>query len=149
MKKLKYIENAKVIERDEPINPKALEEIRDILKGVKSGRLLHNQQNYHTQTECGTAHCIAGWKAHNDAIKARLDFTYRTHALHVDSLVSDELEHFMYDKATTTTEWHYASSQWDLKFLESVILFDDNATLDQQFELLEVLESGCTIIKKR
>lgn len=143
MKELIHIKGPTVVERDTPADPKALKEIRGILEGIESQRLLHYQNSYHAQTECGTAHCIAGWKAHNDAIKAGLDFTYTKSCF--DEVSSAELDEFMKDKSGTSSEWVYAEEQWGLEPIEAAHLFDTHLTLDEQFELLEVLEAGYTL----
>lgn len=140
MKQLQHIQDMVVVERETPMNPEALKEIRDILEGVKSGQLLHDQSSYHSQTACGTAHCVAGWKAHNDAIKAGVTVTYNSY---IDGYA--KLDEFMNKKIGTSSEWDYAQTDWDLSRQEAEELFKCEATLDEQFELLEVLEAGCTI----
>lgn len=143
MKNLKHIKEVEVVERPTPIRTETLIEIREILEGVKHGRLLHDQRSFHTQTACGTAHCIAGWKAHNDAAKVipGLDYTYQG----PEEITSEELDEFMYSKAKTQSEWRYAEKEWGLTATEASHLFESHVTLDEQFELLEVLEAGYTV----
>lgn len=148
MKELQHIKDCYVVERNCPLNPDSLKEIRDILDGVKSGRLPHDQTDYHTITDCGTAHCIAGWKAHNDAVKAGYVPVYelRKISLFNESLtISKVLTDFLVESIHNTDPWIYAKIEWELTVDESFYLFDSESTLDAQFELLEVLEAGYTV----
>ncbi len=142
MKELQHIQDMVVIEREMPMNPEALKEIRDILEGVKSGQLLHKQKEYHTITPCGTAHCIAGWKTHNDAIKAGLHLDYEYDEEDRTSF-SQQLDEFLEQRNGSV--WSHAQQAWGLRWIESDILFDSDSTLDQQFEMLELLEAGYTV----
>ena len=149
MKELQYIAG-EVVERGEPLKPEALKEIRYILEGVKSGELLHDQTTYNSQTCCGTAHCIAGWKCYLDAEKANVDVVYDKGPSY--NLSSEKLDGYLEEALVATgvnvigdMEWLYAESQWGLSPTESTILFDADATLNEQFELLEVLETGYTV----
>jgi hypothetical protein len=149
MKELQHIEDMVVVKRDTPMNPKALREIREILEGVKSGKLLHSQKAYHTITGCGTAHCIAGWKCHLDATKAGLEIADYKADTNYDC-ESPTLEDFLLSRLveapkTKDCEWSYAEREWRLALNEACILFDAESTLDEQFELLEALEAGYTL----
>lgn len=49
--------------------------LREIIKGVKEGRLDHNQNYYH----CGSAHCIAGWYTYLEKEKNGWYYVQFTH----------------------------------------------------------------------
>lgn len=146
---LQHLKCYTVVKRQPPLNPEHVKEIRYILQGVKSGELLHNQKTYHKITDCGTAHCIAGWKCHLDAAKAGLDITDYAEMPNISDSESITLKEFLAEELDYEPggdyEWEYAETKWELTLDETWVLFDADATLEAQFELLELLEAGYTI----
>lgn len=147
MIKLNHLDsNYTLVEREVPANKEALAEIRNILEGIKERRLLHNQNAFHSVTECGTAHCIAGWKVHLDALQAGLNPVYKGPI--DDEAYCPEIDSFVTYHVGRGIDWEYAEVKWELTASEARALFSDSATLKQQFELLEVLEAGLSIKMK-
>ena len=124
-----------------PLPKEVTDEIRFILEGIQSGQLKHEQRAYHS--DCGTAHCVAGWKQILD---------YEKLGGKLDDLDWVEYEDFEYtdcisNKLTETLQTeanpeNYAREKWNLSYPESYLLFNVDATLPEQFALLELLERG-------
>jgi hypothetical protein len=117
----------------EPLPKEITSEIRTILEECRDGKRLHRQQVYATQTSCGTAHCIAGWKVWDD-LGYKVRYTpYDIGCTDLDMELTDD---------SAFDAWNYARDSWNLTEIESSALFDSDATFEQQFALLEMLESG-------
>ena len=121
---------------------KITNEIRKILEGCRDGELKHKQSEYH----CGTAHCIAGWKAAFDYAKVNKDKSILTANFDREVERYDEIGRFMNAKHSTYFEDIYAQKQWRLTDTEANALFEMRATFDEQFALLEKLENGLRVI---
>lgn len=117
----------------QPLSKEITGEIRNILEECRDGRRLHNQLHFASDTSCGTAHCIAGWKVHDD-LKERVTYVACGDGL-LDMIV-DDCPPFDFN------EWDYAQKEWALTDGESNKLFSSNRTFEEQFELLEKLERG-------
>jgi hypothetical protein len=119
----------------QPITKDNTDEIREILEGCQTGKLRHDQRNYH----CGTSHCIAGFKQVLDMSKEfgnevfDLDFGLPMRRSGLTPLAKQML---------STDVGAYAQDAWGLSDIEAVILFHSHATFGFQFALLEWLESG-------
>jgi hypothetical protein len=114
----------------EPLSKEITSEIRTILEECRDGKRLHKQRAYATKTDCGTAHCIAGWKVHDDLGN---QVSYVGHENYLDMKLKDD---------TNFDVWSYARDSWQLTESEAYILFDMDSTFEDQFALLETLESG-------
>jgi hypothetical protein len=117
----------------EPLSKEITSEIRTILEECRDGKRLHKQQAYATKTSCGTAHCIAGWKVHDDMGYRVKYVPYGTFQEDLDMELKDDSE---FDA------WEYAKEAWQLTNAEATTLFDMDSTFEEQFALLETLESG-------
>lgn len=114
------------------MNKKITKEIRDILEGIRDGRLKYTQELYH----CGTAHCVAGWKL-------VLDMCKEDKTLDIESIGRYETNEFLKENTGYGEDTgDYATRHWKLSRAESETLFDEDARLEDQFALLESLESG-------
>jgi hypothetical protein len=124
-------------EKLEPLPKSITDEIRFILEGCRDGRLKHKQDNYH----CGTKHCVAGWKEIMDFVSEtngnNLNVTARSKRF-------NDWQRRAYESLNLADAdtWNYAERAWGLTDNESFLLFDMDATLDDQFSLLERLEAG-------
>jgi len=119
----------------QPLAKEITDEIRLILEGCRDGRLKHDQTSFH----CGTKHCIAGWKEMLDYRKAANRPTAQ--------IAGKKFSEWMNRNPGSLTiprwlAWGYAQRTWDLTNTEANILFDSDATFDDQFALLEKLERG-------
>lgn len=137
-----------------PLPRRIRREMRKILNQLKSGALLHEQSDYHYVTDCGTAHCYAGWKA-------VLDFERETGTVW-DNEVKDDTEicptPLSYDlwvrdqwvSNTSPTymgwEWQYAMWKWKLTGPESQELFGGSATVGHMEVVLGNLDRGLRYI---
>lgn len=121
-----------------PLPKRITNEIREILEGCQSGRLEHEQEIYH----CGTAHCIAGWKAVLDYSKAKNNKSIIKADFDANSSFDCKITNFINQKQGVFFEDAYAQVVWKLTDKEAEILFDSEATFEQQFALLEKLENG-------
>lgn len=108
----------------------ALAEIRAIVEDIKSGKKAHKQEEYHS--DCGTSHCIAGWKQVQDLLAIGM------HPLYV---WDDEQEIWkLANSPWTGNAWSHAELQWGLTYKEAVSLFRPYLTLEEIEENLEELE---------
>lgn len=101
-----------------------VDEIAEYLRSFKDGSRKHNQTEWHSN--CGTAHCLAGWKAFDDYSKNNVPIddweqfdSYTSH--------SEILEEWL----GTQNPEPYCTKTWGLTDLESYSLFDSHLTLDQ------------------
>jgi hypothetical protein len=117
----------------EPLSKEITQEIRTILEECRDGKRLHRQAAYATETSCGTAHCIAGWKVHDD---------FGNNVEYVPWSSFDNAMDIRPKKEESFDAWEYARDAWKLTESESDTLFDMDATFEEQFSLLEKLEAG-------
>lgn len=157
-----------LVKRETPVDSKHTAEIRSLLEEIKDGKLIHNQEYYHSIDSCGTAHCIAGWQVHKDAIKSGYTPHYykledyddceddeeaedeakdeKDYSLEAESA---ELAEFLLENNNAASEWLYCEAKWGLTPEEAELLFSSTTTLDQQFELVTALEAGFTLNKPK
>ena len=120
------------------VTQESINEIFAYLHSFKDGTRTHHQGSIHTAiaTGCGTSHCLAGWKAHDDYVKTiGEEPTYCDNFSHeLDSFIeaykeqvpeSDQQKFFM--------EWEYAQYKWGLSTIEADLLFVGELTLDEMF----------------
>lgn len=115
----------------------SINEIFDYLNSFKDGRRPHNQIDVHTHTTCGTSHCLAGWVAYDDTVKATGKIpTYNAYD------ESFEIEFFIQEYKRKFPEaqdiqffyeLEYAQHKWGLTEEEADMLFMGDLTLDQMF----------------
>jgi len=114
-----------------------INEIADYLKSFEDGTRKHDQSTIHG---CGSSHCLAGWKAYEDAIKAGLQIDdFELNGSDVDDIdwyESKTLEKFCQEKAKFGSpylfgEMDYAAQVWGLDYEEEDSLFDGDLTLQQ------------------
>lgn len=137
-----------------PLPKETTDQIRYILEGIQSGKLKHEQRAYHS--DCGTAHCVAGWLQVLDYEKlggALEDLTWENTGESCckegtqgwTDCDSSELDEYLIGKGYLNeyegTE-SYAARRWGLSYEEAVILFNVDSTLPEQFALLKRLEAG-------
>jgi hypothetical protein len=118
----------------EPLSKEITQEIRTILEECRDGKRLHRQAAYATTTSCGTAHCIAGWKVHDDFGDK---VSYFPFVFGDPNEFNIEIENYPEFDA-----WGYAKEAWRLTNTEASTLFLADSTFEEQFSLLEELEAG-------
>lgn len=142
----------KIVERHKAMLKEDLVEIREILEGARSGELLYDQTRYHNNiAPCRTSHCIAGHKAHRDAESAGYGpLTYEVYFIGFDgreTFQSSELNSFLESNGFLFGDcWSYAKQSWGLSVDEAYELFRVEATLSEQFSILELLEDDKTVL---
>lgn len=121
-----------------------INEIASYLSKFRTGELEHRQEWFH----CGTAHCLAGWKAVHDAQKAGLDVEKdrkrhrRSHQKPRDDWFElPVLDRFM-EEFVGGSEWTYAAKVWGLDSHESGLLFAEHLTLDEMIHNLFLIARG-------
>lgn len=123
-----------------PLPKKITNEIRKILEGCKSGELLHDQNSFYN---CGTARCVAGWKAVQDFAKQT---GKQVRVIGYGNTAPYRLSKFLEQGCLKRVErwgaWGYAQSKWRLSQGEAMTLFKASARFKDQFALLEKLERG-------
>jgi hypothetical protein len=118
-----------------------INEIASYLKSFEDGTRKHDQSSIHG---CGSSHCLAGWKAYDDATKSGLqidDFV----AVQFGPMTwyqSAKLEKFCQQKADSESifyfdEMDYAAKVWGLNEEEEDLLFDGDLTLQEMKENLK------------
>jgi hypothetical protein len=112
----------------------ATQEIREILEGIRDGRLEHNQRWFF----CGTARCVAGWKVALDYMKENPDAPKEVDEETLYEYAECSLED-PYD-GCLQSPWKYAMERWGLSEEDADELFDEGATIAGQFAVLERLE---------
>lgn len=112
----------------EKLSKKITNEIRQILEDCQSGKLKHDQSEFH----CGTSHCVAGWKELLD-YNSKNCAEERTATLDFRKWIR---------RFSDFSAWGYAQDRWELTDKEADTLFSDCATFPEQFALLEKLEAG-------
>lgn len=110
-----------------------INEIASYLKSFEDGTRRHNQQDIHS---CKSSHCLAGWKAYEDATKEGLvidDWGTYDYLDGSTSAESKKLEHFCATELDFqfADEMDYAAQVWGLNDKESDLLFDGDLTLEQ------------------
>ena len=118
----------------EPLSKEITQEIRTILEECRDGKRLHSQDAYATVTDCGTAHCIAGWKVYDDFGDKVIYFPF---VFGDPNEFGIEIEDYPGFDA-----WAYAEKAWGLTDTEATTLFLADSTFEEQFSLLEELEAG-------
>ena len=120
-----------------------INEIAEYLRKFKSGELEHYQQWYH----CGTAHCLAGWKAVHDAQATGVDVFSCTKKM-PDILYDDLnwislplLNDFMRHTSLCCDEWQYAQLKWGLNGGEAQMLFDADLSLEDMIDNLQSIDA--------
>lgn len=108
----------------------ALAEIRAIVEDIKSGKRKHDQECYHS--DCGTAHCIAGWKQVDDLCAVGIEPAYKWDKTEEVWLLSNS--------PWRKGAWEHAADQWGLSYAESYSLFEPDLTLEQIDSYLKELE---------
>jgi hypothetical protein len=121
-------------------NQAHINEIAAYLRDFKEGKRLHNQEYFHSFTSCGTAHCLAGWKQYDDAVKAQISIDWNPQVEPNDPHASsDDLVRFSSKVYGVISPWAYAVRAWDLddNFHEDERLFRGSLTLDEMIANLE------------
>jgi hypothetical protein len=123
----------------------ALNEVQEIIDKIKGGEYLHDQSQYHSVGECGTAHCIAGWKVMRDAESIGLSLP-----LPPSFETADDKALIAFDQAmmkltedfgiSSTLTWEYAQERWGLTHQEARSLFLGCLTLTQIQSALDKLK---------
>jgi hypothetical protein len=117
-----------------------INEIADYLKSFEDGTRKHDQASIHG---CGSSHCLAGWKAYDDATKAglQIDDFVPFYTYDYDWYESKTLEKFCKEKVSESSSWtgemDYAAQVWGLDGEEEDLLFDGDLTLQQMKANLE------------
>lgn len=109
----------------------ALAEIRSIVEDIKRGRKEHNQQYYHS--DCGTSHCIAGWKQVIDLVKLGTEPTYFNFRGSWNINRSEYIN---------PNPWDYAKNKWQLTHREACSLFSFHLDLEE-------IDSNLTELEKK
>jgi hypothetical protein len=104
-----------------PLDVDSLGEIREIFAKIDLGEYQHDQKLFGDATDCGTPHCIAGWKAVRDFNKG---------------LIPADVAR------SSFCQMVYARHAWGLTFWEATKLFGANSTREQQDALVLLWESG-------
>lgn len=112
-----------------------LQEIRSIVEDIKSGKRLHNQSEFHS--DCGTAHCIAGWKVVDDMKTEGIVPEYSAFGELV-SIANPLYEYII--EGIHMDDWEYAKIQWGLTTSEAMELFSPGLTINQISEALHDME---------
>ena len=114
-----------------------IDEIADYLRSFKDGTRKHNQDFWHSH--CGTSHCLAGWKALDDATNAGIEIKDWNEGYEETSF-SDTLLEWLRSQVSHSTflteEEIYARIQWQLDPLETGMLFEAALTLEQMMNNL-------------
>jgi hypothetical protein len=112
-------------------NQEITAEIQMILDGCSNGTLPHDQSNFF----CGTARCVAGWKVHFDFL-AEKGYVGSAEELMYFAMVKTRTPDGTYDDGPAD----YATWQWNLELGQSYRLFNEDATFEQQYAVLEELK---------
>jgi hypothetical protein len=138
----------------EKITQQAIDEITEILTGIQSGKLAHIQTNTH----CGSAHCVAGWKVAMDASRKIWNDPYKAVGIDIDFIHETQspayllweevrrLELSVKDDAFGPNAVDYATVKWGLNAAESTLLFGPSQQLRGMFRLLTAFRRGYRVI---
>lgn len=107
------------------INIEAWKLVDQIINEIKQGKRLHIQGNYHTITDCGTAHCIAGWYIHEKLKLTDSDYEFcgRNKETYIKEGRGINKE--------ADTEWKVAQKDLGITFKESWEIFEILLDIDQ------------------
>lgn len=105
-------------------------EIAGYIQSFEEGTRAHDQSRYHA--ECGTAHCLAGWKEYDDAIAQGIEVTWR-------GLQHDYSDDLVKMHPCEATPGRYAAVQWGLSTDEADELFWPTLTLGQMKKNLRAI----------
>jgi hypothetical protein len=104
---------------------KRLLELRSLLEKIWSNELNHNQANFFSTNDCGTAACVCGW-----------DFA-------LDRFNSvDDAKEMCESNEPFSNPWQYSREKYSLTIGESWLLFGPSSTEQLQKETLKMLEIG-------
>jgi hypothetical protein len=120
------------------------------LKAFENGTKKHDQYDIHS---CNSAHCLAGWKAYDDALSSGLTINdwqeNSTLSGNRPWLSSENLENFCQSqtpKKIVEDEMDYATEKWGLTESEEDLLFDGDLTLDQMKENLKTIADNHSLV---
>lgn len=88
---------------------------------IEKGVLLHDQEDFEIETDCGTYRCLAGWDTH----------LRKTSGEKVESEVLEK-----------NTQWEECMEHYGLSHSEANLLFDEHSTLEIQKITLNSLKRG-------
>ena len=120
----------------EPLPKESQREIALIIRNIEKGTYRYYQGDWHKGTECGTAHCIAGWKTVRDTAKKT-----KTSIGVVADTPPTNLSNLIKDTLLDISNWYddegaHAQRQWQLTAHEAARLFSVEQTLDGMKEML-------------
>lgn len=112
-------------------NIKAWKLVDKIIDEIRQGARLHNQEKYHSKTNCGTAHCIAGWYVHEKLKPSEQDYSDPIEGNNLE-LSSDFLKaDSSVKKRLLVTEWNIAESDLDISFDDALSIFSSSLTIEE------------------
>ena len=127
-----------------------IDEIAGYIRSFEDGSKPHNQGHYHSPLGtplhgCGTAHCLAGWKAYDDAIAAGVRIEWQCGS--VDQyddpwLRSDDLWEFVNSTGDSWSEEIYSRHEWELTTWEGDRLFGASLSLATMKENLRAIAAS-------
>lgn len=128
-----------------------IDEIAGYIRSFENGSKPHNQGHYHSPLgtplhDCGTAHCLAGWKAYDDAIAAgvKVEWQCLGSVGQYDGrwLKSDDLWGFVNSTGKYWNEETYSRHKWGLTVLEGDRLFGSSLSLAAMKENLRAIAAS-------
>ena len=154
------------------LTKQALHEIKTVIRGIKDGRLAHQQ----TAVHCGSAHCVAGWKAVLDYGNQTGDFEMAV-VVPLEKIIYDAVkkdfvpldpdipvEEIVYKRGTKFYKWlakqpgqslinademSYAQMKWGLTDDEAHELFNGGTTLEHMESMIEKWEQGFRYVSRQ
>jgi len=110
-----------------------LNELREIIDGVYSGKLEYNQDSFFSGTAC----CIAGWAVVLDfGISDSIRSKYNLEEREVDEIEGIDAINAIY------SPWDYAQYKFDLTYIESNLIFKAFATKELHYAMLDFFAQG-------
>lgn len=125
------------------IDPKALAEIKLIVRNIGNGTYKHDQSAIHEEEYdsrgnfCGSAHCVAGWKLVRDLAK-------KTHTAikKIANMAGEDINRLEYERLGTDNPLSYAGRAWGLTDSESGDLFSMGTSLEDMQDMIDHWEKG-------
>lgn len=113
------------------MNQEQFEDIKSYLDKFESGELTHDQEAYHQ--DCGTCHCLAGWKVFHMAVAAGITPTWKAFdPEYPREMESQEIEIWCAEEFRDPYPSAVAALAWGLDTCEADnLLFATKLTLEE------------------